>query len=122
MEISAEVVNYRVSMTPANQVIFDRLAEIAYTVEPGLQNAIKWRAPTFTANGNWHHWLFSIAQTKKGVTLNFHKGWLLADPTHSLQGEGKHLRQMVFVDIAEIQDEVVAGLMREAIRHQIEME
>lgn len=122
MPLSPDVLVYRAGMTPAHQVIFDRLVEIAYGVEPGLQSAIKWRTPTFTVNGNWHHWLFSLAETKKGVSLNFHKGWLLADPSRSLQGEGRHMRQLLFTDITQIQANIVAGFVEEALRHQLEME
>lgn len=122
MEINAEVLKYRSTMSSIYQEIFDRLATIAYQVAPDMDHAIKWRVPTFTVKGNWHHWLFSISQTKKGVTLNFHKGWLLADPEQVLQGDGKHLRQLVFTLPEQVHEEVVASLMREAIRHQIEME
>lgn len=122
MEINADVLKYRSTVSSTHQVIFDQLAAIAHQIAPDMQNAIKWRVPTFTLNGNWHHWLFSISQTKKGVTLNFHKGWLLADPEQVLQGDGKHLRQLVFTLPEQVREEVVANLMREAIRHQTEVE
>jgi hypothetical protein len=120
MQITLEVQTYCALLTDDQQVIFDRLAAIAHTVDPAIQNAVKWSVPTFTLEGNWHHWLFSLAETQKGIKLTFHMGWLLSDPTHALQGNGKHLRHILFNDMAQIKESVVAELMREAIHHQLE--
>jgi hypothetical protein len=122
MELTPPVAAYRAGLTETNQAIFDCLVVTAQAVDPDMQDAIKWRVPTFTVHANWHHWLFSISQTQKGLTLTFHKGWLLADPTHALHGDGKHLRQMLFTAFEQIRPEVVAGLMAEALAHQVDME
>jgi hypothetical protein len=49
-------------------------------VDPRLNQAIKWGRLTFAIQGNWHHWLCSIAVTKRTSNLVFHKGVLLEDP------------------------------------------
>ncbi len=122
MEFPPAVQSYTSAMSGPNRAIFERLARIAQIVDPSIQVEIKWRAPTFTVCGNWHHWLFSIAQTKKGVTLTFHKGWLLSDPARALQGEGQHMRQILFTAESQIPEPVVAALIRESIRRQTDME
>jgi hypothetical protein len=122
MELDDDVIEYRAGMTSPNQAIFDRITEIAQSENPAIQNAIKWRKPTFTISSNWHHWLFSIAQTKKGITLTFHKGRLLADPEQVLQSSANFMRHILFTDVLQIREQVVARLIEEAIRHQIDMD
>jgi len=117
-----DVADYRSALPPDQLATFDQLAALARAVTPSLQAAIKWRVPTFTVNGNWHHWLFRLASTKNGLSLTFHKGWLLADPQRVLQGAGPHLRQILFTGPEQLRPDVIAALMREAIRHQLEME
>jgi hypothetical protein len=121
MEIAPAVLSYRAALNQGYQAIFDRLTSIAQSVHPAMQNAIKWHVPTFTIAKNWHHWLFSITQTRKGISLTFHKGWLLVDPTHSLLGDGKHLRHLLFTDVEQINDHILAALIAEAVLHQLEL-
>ncbi|GIL12646.1 MAG: hypothetical protein BroJett038_13660 [Chloroflexota bacterium] len=120
--LAPEVETLRAQMTDEERQIFDRLVAIAHEVDPAIQNSFRWKQPTFTLHDNWHHWLFSINRTKKGVTLNFHKGWLLDDPENVLRGDGAHMRQIVFKTQADIEQNMVAGLMREAIKHQTDID
>jgi hypothetical protein len=103
------------------RAIFDRIVAIAILADPALQNRLQWQKPTFTLNNNWHHWLFSVANTKKGVTVTFHKGWLLEDPYHALQGDGLHVRMLRFNESAEVNADILTGLIRSAIAHQLDM-
>src|SRR5512139_642419 len=74
----------------------ERVAGLVLSADPGITTAIKWRRLTFTVHGNWHHWLCGISVTKRGVSLMFHKGALLADPAGLLVGEGRYGRQLPF--------------------------
>ncbi|WP_119728781.1 hypothetical protein [Thermomonospora amylolytica] len=75
---------------------------------------------TFTVEGDWHHWLCSIAVTEKGVKLVFHKGARLEGPHRVLSGSGRHLREPPAVT-ALGRPEATAGLVRDAIVHQADM-
>ncbi len=85
-----------------------------------LDEAVKWNRLTFTANGDWHHWVCAVAATRKAVNLVFHKGSLLADPAGLLTGDGKYIRQ-VPADRALASPDDVADLVRDALAHQTDM-
>ena len=121
MNLDPQVADVRTAMASDEGAIFDRLVEIAEKVSPAIQNALRWNAPTFTLADNWHHWLFSINATKLGVTLTFHKGWLLDDPRHALQGTGKHMRMLRFKSCTDIDEGVIVGLIGEAVKHHTDL-
>ena len=98
----------------------DELAHLVRIAGTDLDEAVKWRRLTFTAGGNWHHWLCAVAASTKGVTLMFHKGALLADPLRLLRGEGRYLRHVSHAAALAHPDEI-AALVREAIEHQTDM-
>ena len=85
-----------------------------------LDEAVKWNRLTFTAGGDWHHWVCAVAATRKGVNLVFHKGSLLADPAGLLVGDGKYTRQIPAARAIGAPDDV-AGLVRDALAHQTDM-
>jgi hypothetical protein len=109
------------SLSEQDRKLFDALVSIAEEVDPSFQNRVQWQKPTFTLNDNWHHWIFSLDKTKAGMTLTFHKGWLLDDPQKILSGDGKHLRMLRFKDVAQIQKKAVKDLIHEAIRCQLDL-
>lgn len=86
----------------------------------GLDEAIKWNRLTFTAGGDWHHWVAAVSVTKDGVSLMFHKGVLLDDPEGLLEGGGQYLRSMPAARAGERPD-AVAALLRQAIDRQKDM-
>lgn len=104
----------------AQRVQIDELATLVRTAAGGLEEAVKWRRLTFTAGGDWHHWLCSVAATGKGVTLLFHKGALLQDPARLLRGEGRYLRQVTH-DRAVDHPGAVTELVRQAVARQTDM-
>jgi hypothetical protein len=63
------------------------LASTVHAADQAVTEAIKWRRLTFTVDDNWHHWLCAVAVTTKSVSLMFHKGSMLADPTGLLEGD-----------------------------------
>lgn len=107
--------------TAHSQQTFDSLIAIAYRVNPAFQNSVRWKAPTFTLDDNWHHWIFSITRTKGGIALTFHKGALPRDKQGLLEGSGKYMRKIVYKDASDIDGAAIADLMREAIKHQTDM-
>lgn len=81
---------------------------------------MKWRRLTFTASGNWHHWLCAIAATSNGVSLMFHKGALLDDPARLLRGEGRYLRQVPHPEAMAHPGEI-GDLVHQALARQTDM-
>jgi hypothetical protein len=98
----------------------DALVTLVHTADSGLDEAVKWSRLTFTAGGDWHHWLCAVAVTARGVNLMFHKGALLDDPARLLRGEGRYLRQIPHALAVEHPDRVTA-LVRDAIAKQTDM-
>jgi hypothetical protein len=94
-----------------------RLRELIRTAHPGLNEAIKWGRPTFTANANWHLWICAVAVSKRGVQLVFHKGALLRDPVGLLSGENRYTRETPATRALAHRD-AVAALIREAAERQ----
>jgi hypothetical protein len=92
------------------------LGELAHA-----DHARKWGQLTFTRDGDWHHWICAISPGKKAVRLMFHKGALLADPHDAMEGEGRYLRAIPFRAPDEINPDVVAPILREAVARQTEM-
>ena len=88
MPLTPEVQRVYGNLSAQEQEIFDGVVSLAEKVDPSFQNRMQWQKPTFTLNSNWHHWIFSLSKTKMGMTLTFHKGWLLDDPQKILSGDG----------------------------------
>ena len=86
-------------------------------VDSRLNQAIKWGRLTFAIQGNWHHWLCSIAVTKRTSNLVFHKGVLLEDPEGMLTGTGRYVRQVPLAT-AKQRPTAVIKLVRSAIEHE----
>jgi hypothetical protein len=85
-----------------------------------LDEAIKWNRLTFTAGGNWHHWVCAVSVTKRAASLMFHKGVLLEDPHGLLEGDGRYLRGMSYARAHEDPD-AVAALVRQAVSRQTDL-
>jgi hypothetical protein len=97
-----------------------RLRELIRTAHPGLDEAIRWGRPTFTAKANWHHWICAVAASRRGVQLVFHKGALLRDPVGLLSGENRYTRETPAAR-ALAHCDAVAALLREAVERQEEV-
>ncbi|RIQ35929.1 DUF1801 domain-containing protein [Jiangella rhizosphaerae] len=99
----------------------EALADQLRDAAPGdLDEAIKWNRLTFTAGGDWHHWICAVAVNKQTVSLMFHKGVLLDDPDDLLDGGGRYLRTMPFTRARE-HPAAVAALLRQALDRQRDM-
>lgn len=113
-----QVAEYIQRGTPHEQAIIQALIGIIFEAEPSMEEAIKWRRITYTVNGNWHHWICGIEITKKYVSLIFHKGALLNDPSRILQGEGRYLRQIKLTSPSDIDRPALIGVIRDAVAKQ----
>ena len=98
----------------------DALVALVRAADEDLEEAVKWGRLTFTAGGDWHHWVCAVAATARGVNLMFHKGALLDDPGRLLRGEGRYLRQVPHARAVEHPDRI-AALVRDAVKKQTEM-
>ena len=99
----------------------ERLVALILAELPHADHARKWGQLTFTRNGDWHHWICAISPGKKAVRLTFHKGALLVDPHDAMEGKGRYLRAIPFQGPDEIDPDVVAPIVREAVARQTEM-
>ncbi len=64
----------------------ERLIDLIFDVLPDVQHERKWGRPTFSREGDWHHWICAVSATKIAVKLVIHKGALLADPGSVMEG------------------------------------
>jgi hypothetical protein len=96
------------------------LAGLVRRAGGGLEEAVKWGRLTFTAGGDWHHWVCAVAESAKVVALVFHKGVLLDDPAGLLTGDAKYIRSVPY-DRAVADPDAVIALVRSAIAHQTDM-
>lgn len=93
-----------------------RLAAIIHTAPEQLDVAVKWSNLTFAREGDFHHWICAIAVTKKAVSLNFHFGALLDDPTGLLKaGSSRFLRKLEYRALDDVDDAVVRDFVTQAL-------
>jgi hypothetical protein len=77
---------------------------------PEVSEAIKWQAPTFAYKGNIASF---YPKAKSHVSLMFHQGATLPDPTGLLEGAGDTSRVAKFLDADDF------GAKREALQELI---
>lgn len=77
-----------------------RVREIILEVDADVKECIKWSSPTFTYKGNMASFFMNA---KKHVSLMFHKGALIEDPSGLLVGDGKEGRSAKFDSLEEIE-------------------
>ena len=69
-------------------------------VDPRISETIKWKAPTFMFNGNIASF---YPRTTKHVSLMFHTGAVLPDPTGLLEGDGDTSRVARFLNVPDLE-------------------
>lgn len=72
---------------------------IILNVDDRISEAIKWKAPTFVYRGNLASF---YPKSAKHVSLMFHTGASLPDPTGLLEGEGDTSRVARFLDADDL--------------------
>ncbi len=78
-----------------------KVRKIILKTDARMEETIKWSSPTFMYKGNMASFFMNA---KKHVSLMFHKGALLEDPTGLLQGDGKEGRTAKFANMKEIEE------------------
>jgi hypothetical protein len=69
--------------------------DVILSADPRMTETIKWQAPTFMYKGNLASF---YPRSTKHVSLMFHTGASLPDPTGLLEGEGDTSRVARFLD------------------------
>lgn len=73
--------------------------DVVLAADDRIGETIKWQAPTFVYKGNLASF---FPKAKKHVTLMFHQGSLLEDPTGILEGDGDVARSLKVIDRADL--------------------
>lgn len=89
------------------------LRKLVLSVGAGVVEQIKWGRPCYsTANGMFCY----IHRTKNHVTLGFQRGASLKDPKKLLEGEGKDMRHVKIVAIADVKQPALLQLVKQAAK------
>jgi len=94
---------------PQKQLV-QAVRRVVLDADPRITEAIKWKAPTFMYKGNLASF---YPKSTKHVSLMFHTGAALADPTGLLEGEGDTSRVARFRDEADLtaKTDALSGLV-----------
>ena len=115
-----EVQRWLTQLDPLTRTEVTEVAILILGVDSRLNQAIKWGRLTFAIEGNWHHWLCSIAASHKSSSLVFHKGVLLDDSEGILSGTGRYVRHLPLASAME-RPAAVIHLVRSAIEHETDL-
>jgi hypothetical protein len=90
--------------------LVQQVRRVILETDPRISEAIKWKAPTFMYKGNIASF---YPRSKQHVSLMFHTGAALPDPTGLLEGEGDTSRVAKFLDEADLEAkaEALRGLV-----------
>jgi hypothetical protein len=85
--------------------------DVVLDADERVTEAIKWQAPTFVYRGNIASF---YPKAKSHVSLMFHTGASLPDPTGLLEGSGETSRVAKFTDAADLaaKADALRGLVR----------
>ncbi|MGD2148176.1 MAG: DUF1801 domain-containing protein [Anaerolineae bacterium] len=87
------------------------LVELARAAAPGANESIKWAQPVFEDNGPFLY----IKAFKNHVNFGFWRGVDLSDETGILEGTGDKMRHVRVAGLEDIQEDVFADMVREAV-------
>jgi len=100
MKINPEVEKFLEKKKHPMEAEIRRVREIILSVDDKVEETIKWSSPTFTYKGNIASFFMN---SKKLVSLMFHKGAMIKDPSGLLEGAGKETRTARFYDMKDIE-------------------
>ena len=89
MNKNAKVDIYMQALNNPLKEIWEQIRNIILSVDQGMEEDIKWGAPTFIYKGNLATF---NPRAKKFVNLTFHTGALISDPDGVLEGDAKEAR------------------------------
>ena len=81
--------------------LWKEVRDIILSVNPKIEEAIKWGAPTFVYKGNLTTF---NPHAKKFVNLTFHTGAQINDPESVLEGDGREARVFRVVSSDELEN------------------
>lgn len=94
-----------------------RVREIILSTDDRVTEAVKWNSPTFIYKSNIASYFMNA---KSHVSLMFHKGAMIEDPSGLLEGDGKEARSAKFYSMEDI--EVKKPALEDVIREWIKMQ
>ena len=89
MNKNSKVDDYMQNLENPLKDIWEQIRDIVLSVDPRMEEDIKWGAPTFVYKGNMATF---NPRAKKFVNLTFHTGAQINDPEGVLDGDAKEAR------------------------------
>ena len=120
-KLPSNINRYLNDLRPENIELVKIIIDYILESNPEFDCDIKWNQITFTLNQNWHHWIMAISESKKGITLSFHKGALIKDPRKILKGTGSHLRNIKYQYREQIDPDYLKRLIKSAVDKQTDL-
>jgi len=108
---SKEVSGYINNLPEDKKEILTALREIILSVDPSLNESLKWKQPVYTKKGD----ICYIFPAGNHVNLGFYRGIELKDPKKMLEGTGKTMRHTKIRSLEDIDKEYFWELVSDAI-------
>ncbi|MGZ8755842.1 MAG: DUF1801 domain-containing protein [Acidimicrobiia bacterium] len=99
MSANPDVETWFAEKQPPQAEAMLRVREIVLSVNPLIEETIKWSTPTFMYKGN----IASFNPAKNLVSLLFHRGAEIPDSHRRLEGEGDTARVMRLWNLADVE-------------------
>ena len=108
--------NYQKKIKKEFKDIFESITEAIESVNKNLDCEIKWGRLTYGLQGDYHHWICGISQTKKSINVTFHFGGILKDKEkYFIVGESLFLRKLEYSAINSVDTKVIKDFVKQAI-------
>lgn len=108
---SKEVSEYINNLSEDKKEIVKALREIILSVDPSLNESLKWKQPVYSKKGD----ICYIFPAGNHVNLGFYNGTELKDPKKLLEGTGKTMRHIKIRSLEDIDKEYFGELVSDAI-------
>ena len=108
---SKEVSEYINNLPDDKKEIVKALREIILSVDPNLNESLKWKQPVYSKKGD----ICYIFPAGNHVNLGFYNGTELKDPKKLLEGTGKTMRHIMIKSLEDIDKEYFWELVSDAI-------
>lgn len=117
MNLNPEVSEFLAKKNHPMTAEIELIRQIILETDNRIEEAVKWSSPTFMYKGNIASFFMN---TKKFVSLLFHKGALINDKKGLLEGDGKEARVARFDNAADIRKKKAA--LQNVIKEWIKMQ
>ena len=103
---------YVQALPAGQQTIVNRVRALVAAASPEAIESFRWSQPVYEANGPFAY----IKAHKDYVNFGFWRGAVLEIPSGiTLDGEGTRMRHVKIADAAEIQEESLKALVKQAV-------